>query len=60
MIDAIVVRESPAAQRSHCLKVRDRTSFEFALVSAAVAMQASNSGTIEDVLVAAGGAGTRP
>ena len=37
MITAIVVPEPPAAQRSHYLKVRDRTSFEFALVSAAVA-----------------------
>jgi xanthine dehydrogenase YagS FAD-binding subunit len=59
MIEAIVVPETPAAERSHYLKVRDRTSFEFALVSAAVAMQASN-GTIQDVRVAAGGVGTRP
>jgi xanthine dehydrogenase YagS FAD-binding subunit len=59
MIEAIVVPETPAARRSHYLKVRDRTSFEFALVSAAVAMHASD-GTIQDVRVAAGGVGTRP
>jgi xanthine dehydrogenase YagS FAD-binding subunit len=59
MIAAIVVPETPAAQRSHYLKVRDRASFEFALVSAAVAMQISN-GTIQDARVAAGGVGTRP
>jgi xanthine dehydrogenase YagS FAD-binding subunit len=59
MIEAIVVPETPAARRSHYLKVRDRTSFEFALVSAAVAMEATN-GTIQDVRVAAGGVGTRP
>ena len=59
MIEAIVVPETPAAQHSHYLKVRDRTSFEFALVSAAVAMHASD-GTIQDVRVAAGGVGTRP
>jgi xanthine dehydrogenase YagS FAD-binding subunit len=59
LIAAIVVPETPAAQRSHYLKVRDRTSFEFALVSAAVAMQASD-GTIHDVRVAAGGVGTKP
>jgi xanthine dehydrogenase YagS FAD-binding subunit len=59
MIAAIIVPDTPAAQRSHYLKVRDRTSFEFALVSAAVAMQASD-GTIHDVRVAAGGVGTKP
>jgi xanthine dehydrogenase YagS FAD-binding subunit len=59
MITAIVVPETPLARRSHYLKVRDRTSFEFALVSAAVAMQAGD-GTIQDVRVAAGGVGTRP
>ncbi|MGA3400873.1 MAG: xanthine dehydrogenase family protein subunit M [Acetobacteraceae bacterium] len=59
MILAIVVPETPAARRSHYLKVRDRTSFAFALVSVAVAMQTSH-GTIQDVRVAAGGVGTRP
>jgi xanthine dehydrogenase YagS FAD-binding subunit len=59
MIEAIVVPDTPVAQRSHYLKVRDRTSFEFALVSTAVAMQLNN-GTIRDVRVAAGGVGTRP
>lgn len=59
LIDAIVVQDTPAARRSHYLKVRDRSSFEFALVSAAVAMHVSD-GTIEDVHVAAGGVGTKP
>jgi len=59
MIAAIVVPETPAAQRSHYLKVRDRTSFEFALVSAAVAIQVSDN-TVHDVRIAAGGVGTRP
>jgi len=58
-IEAIVVPDPPKAQRSYYLKVRDRTSFEFALVSAAVALQASN-GTIQDVRIAAGGVGTKP
>jgi xanthine dehydrogenase YagS FAD-binding subunit len=39
MIEAIIVPDTPVAQRSYYLKVRDRASFEFALVSAAVAMQ---------------------
>jgi xanthine dehydrogenase YagS FAD-binding subunit len=59
MIIAIVVPDAPAARHSHYLKVRDRTSFEFALVSAAVALQI-DSGSIQDVRVAAGGVGTKP
>ena len=59
MITAIVVPASPAARRSTYLKVRDRASFEFALVAAAVAMQVTD-GTIGDIRVAAGGVGTKP
>jgi xanthine dehydrogenase YagS FAD-binding subunit len=59
MITAVTVADSQAARRSHYLKVRDRASFEFALVSAAVALETSG-GTVQDVRVAAGGVGTRP
>ncbi len=59
LIVAIVVPASPAARRSFYLKVRDRSSFEFALVSAAVAMDVQD-GTIADIAVAAGGVGTKP
>jgi xanthine dehydrogenase YagS FAD-binding subunit len=59
MITAIEMPASAAAKRSHYLKVRDRTSFEFALVSAAVAMDL-DGGTIRDLRVAAGGVGTKP
>ncbi|HWG68509.1 MAG TPA: FAD binding domain-containing protein [Steroidobacteraceae bacterium] len=59
MIGAIVVPASAAAKRSHYLKVRDRSSFEFALVSAAVAMELEDN-TIRDIRVAAGGVGTKP
>src|SRR4051812_12764092 len=38
LIAAITVPANLAARRSHYLKVRDRASFEFALVSAAVAL----------------------
>ncbi len=48
-----------AARNSHYLKLRDRASFEFALVSAAVALEIRD-GTVHDVRVAAGGVGTRP
>ena len=47
------------ARRSHYLKVRDRASFEFALVSAAVALDIED-GTIRAARVAAGGVGTKP
>ena len=39
VIAAIMVPANPAARRSHYLKVRDRASFEFAVVSAAVALE---------------------
>ncbi|MGD0966961.1 MAG: xanthine dehydrogenase family protein subunit M [Candidatus Aquilonibacter sp.] len=45
--------------RSHYLKLRDRQSYEFALASAAVAMQLSGT-TITDVRIALGGVGTIP
>jgi xanthine dehydrogenase YagS FAD-binding subunit len=45
--------------RSHYLKVRDRESYEFALVSAAVALHVDD-GTISAARVAAGGVGTMP
>lgn len=59
MITAVTVAGSTAARNSHYLKVRDRASFEFAVVSAAVALDTSG-GTINDVRIAAGGVGTRP
>ena len=45
--------------RSDYLKVRDRASYEFALVSAAVALQVEG-GVIRAARVAAGGVGTVP
>ena len=59
MITGIDIPASAAAKRSHYLKVRDRASFEFALVSAAVALDL-DGGTIRAVRVAAGGVGTKP
>jgi xanthine dehydrogenase YagS FAD-binding subunit len=59
LITAIIVADSPAARRSHYLKVRNRASFEFALVSVAAGIEL-DSGTIRDVRVAAGGVGTKP
>jgi xanthine dehydrogenase YagS FAD-binding subunit len=59
LIESVTVVDTPAARNSHYLKVRDRASFEFALVSAAVALETSG-GTVQDVRVAAGGVGARP
>ena len=59
MIEAVTVADSRAARNSHYLKVRDRASFEFALVSAAVALE-TDGGTVRDIRVAAGGVGTHP
>jgi xanthine dehydrogenase YagS FAD-binding subunit len=59
VIAAITVPANPAARRSHYLKVRDRASFEFAVVSAAVALE-MDGGRIRQARIALGGVGTRP
>lgn len=59
VIAAIMVPASPAARRSHYLKVRDRASFEFAVVSAAVALDMAGA-RIRQARVALGGVGTKP
>lgn len=59
LIGAITVPASPTARRSHYLKVRDRASFEFALVSAAVALDMDGE-RIREARVALGGVGTMP
>jgi xanthine dehydrogenase YagS FAD-binding subunit len=59
MITAINLPASASAQRSCYLKVRDRASFEWAVVSAAVALDI-DGGTIRTARIAAGGVGTKP
>jgi xanthine dehydrogenase YagS FAD-binding subunit len=59
LIVAIEVPVGPEARRSGYLKVRDRASYEFALVSAAVALDIG-AGTIRSARVAVGGVGTVP
>jgi xanthine dehydrogenase YagS FAD-binding subunit len=59
VISAIVVPPTPAARRSHYLKVRDRASFEFAVVSAAVALEMDDE-RVRSARIALGGVGTRP
>jgi xanthine dehydrogenase YagS FAD-binding subunit len=59
VITAITVPANPAARRSHYLKVRDRASFEFAVVSVAVALDLDGT-RIRRAHVALGGVGTKP
>ena len=59
LLVAIDVPAAPIARRSVYLKVRDRASYEFALVSVAAAI-AVQDGAVVDVRLALGGVGTKP
>jgi xanthine dehydrogenase YagS FAD-binding subunit len=59
VIAAVTVPANPAARHSHYLKVRDRASFEFALVSAAVALDMDGP-RIRQARIALGGVGAKP
>ncbi|MDI6100453.1 xanthine dehydrogenase family protein subunit M [Actinoplanes sp. NEAU-A12] len=59
LITGLVVEDLPAARRSAYLKVRDRTSYEFALASAAVALEITD-GVVTAARIALGGVATRP
>jgi xanthine dehydrogenase YagS FAD-binding subunit len=59
LITGITVPRSPWAAHSVYLKIRDRQSYEFALTSAAVALQLRGT-TITHARIAVGGVGTRP
>lgn len=61
VIVRITLPLSPALANSHYLKVRDRSSYEFAAASAAVGLELESDGrTIRDVRIALGGVATRP
>jgi xanthine dehydrogenase YagS FAD-binding subunit len=59
IITTVLVPREAAGQRSHYLKVRDRASFEFALVSAAVVVTLDGR-RIQSARIAMGGVGTKP
>ena len=59
LITSIEIVSLPFASNSTYLKVRDRASYEFALTSAAVALDVNN-GTINNARIALGGVGTKP
>jgi xanthine dehydrogenase YagS FAD-binding subunit len=59
LLTSVEVPATRHARRSRYLKVRDRASNAFALVSAAVALEIE-TGTIRTARIAAGGVGTKP
>lgn len=59
LITAVEIKVEPWYTRSGYLKVRDRESYEFALTSAAVALNI-DGGVIKDARVAVGGVATKP
>ena len=59
LITGFTVPALPFARRSLYLKIRDRQSYEFALASAAVAVD-MNDGTVREARIALGGVATRP
>jgi xanthine dehydrogenase YagS FAD-binding subunit len=59
VITAVTVSANGAIRHCHYLKVRDRASFEFAVVSAAVALEKDGE-RIRQARIALGGVGTKP
>ena len=59
LIVELRVPGGPYSRRARYLKVRDRASYEFALVSAAAALSVEG-GVIREARLAVGGVGTRP
>ena len=60
LITAIDLPARAVTWRSHYLKVRDRTSFEWSIASAAVALDLADGGGVRDARVAVGGVATTP
>ncbi|QCI64002.1 FAD binding domain-containing protein [Phreatobacter stygius] len=59
LITAVTVPHGTYSRRARYLKVRDRASYEFALVSVATALDIED-GLVRSARIAAGGVGTRP
>lgn len=59
LVTEVLVPRLPWARRSTYVKIRDRQSFEFALTSAAVALDVQGR-FVRDARVAVGGVGTKP
>jgi xanthine dehydrogenase YagS FAD-binding subunit len=59
LIVEVRIPSGPDSRRARYLKIRDRASYEFALVSAAAALDVAD-GVIREARLAVGGVGTRP
>ncbi|MGW1543993.1 FAD binding domain-containing protein [Streptomyces sp. NPDC002309] len=59
LITEVEIPLLPRGTRSHYIKVRDRVSYEFALTSAAVALEMDGN-TVREARIALGGVGTIP
>jgi xanthine dehydrogenase YagS FAD-binding subunit len=60
LITAVEIPALPLALRSSYRKVRDRSSFAFALVSVAAALDVDDKGNVRDVRLALGGVAHKP
>jgi xanthine dehydrogenase YagS FAD-binding subunit len=60
LITAVELPALPMAARSTYRKVRDRSSYAFALVSVAAALDVAADGTVKDVRLALGGVAPKP
>lgn len=60
LITAVDLPASPFAKHSHYLKVRDRASYAFALVSVAAALELNPDKTIKSARLALGGVAHKP
>jgi xanthine dehydrogenase YagS FAD-binding subunit len=60
LIIGVDLPASPFAARSHYLKVRDRASYAFALVSVAAALEVDSNNKIKSARVALGGVAHKP
>lgn len=59
MITGVTIPNNNLSAHSHYLKIRDRASYAFALVSVAAALDVKN-GTIQDIRLAMGGVAHKP
>lgn len=60
LIVSIELPKSPFAAKSYYLKVRERASYAFALVSVAAALETASNGTIKQARIALGGVAHKP
>jgi len=60
LITGIRLQRSPVLERSTYVKVRDRASFAFALVSVAAGIELDDAGLVRDVRLAWGGVAHKP